>query len=27
MEGRVLKADDMVRCGVPVNVLQAIRGG
>jgi sulfur carrier protein ThiS len=27
MEGRVLKADDKVRCGVPVNVLQAMRGG
>jgi sulfur carrier protein ThiS len=27
MEGRVLGADDTVRCGVPVSVLQAIRGG
>jgi sulfur carrier protein ThiS len=27
MEGRVLKADDVVQCGVPVNVLQAIQGG
>jgi len=27
MEGRILKADDKVRCGVPVNVLQAIHGG
>jgi sulfur carrier protein ThiS len=27
MEGRVLKADDKVRCGVPVNVLQSIQGG
>jgi sulfur carrier protein ThiS len=26
-EGRVLKADDKMRCGVPVNVLQAVRGG
>jgi sulfur carrier protein ThiS len=27
VEGRVLKADDKMRCGVQVNVLQAIRGG
>jgi sulfur carrier protein ThiS len=27
MEGRVLKADDKMQCGVPVNVLQAIHGG
>ena len=27
MEGRVLKADDKMRCGVPVNVLQSIHGG
>jgi sulfur carrier protein ThiS len=27
MEGRILKADDKMRCGVPVNVLQAIYGG
>ena len=27
MEGRVLKADDRMRCGVPVNVLQSIHGG
>ena len=27
MEGRALKADDSVRCGVPVNVFQTIRGG
>jgi sulfur carrier protein ThiS len=27
MEGRILKADDKVRWGVPVNVLQAIHGG
>jgi len=27
MEGRVLKADDPVQSGVPVNVLQAIQGG
>jgi len=27
MEGRILKADDTMRCGVPVNVLQAIHGG
>ena len=26
-EGRILGADDKIRCGVPVNVLQAIRGG
>ena len=26
-EGRVLKADDRIQCGVPVNVLQAIYGG
>jgi sulfur carrier protein ThiS len=27
VEGRVLKADDKMRCGVPVSVLQAIGGG
>jgi sulfur carrier protein ThiS len=27
MEGRVLKADDAVQSGVPVNMLQAIQGG
>jgi len=27
MGGRVLKADDAMRCGVLVNVLQAIHGG
>jgi sulfur carrier protein ThiS len=27
MEGRILRADDEIRCGVPVNVFQAIRGG
>ena len=27
MEGRILKAGDKVRGGVPVNVLQAMRGG
>jgi sulfur carrier protein ThiS len=27
MEGRVLKADDKMRRGVPVSVLQAVRGG
>jgi sulfur carrier protein ThiS len=27
VEGQVLKADDKMRCGVPVNVLQAIGGG
>jgi sulfur carrier protein ThiS len=27
MEGRVLKADDIIQSGVPVNVLQSIRGG
>jgi sulfur carrier protein ThiS len=26
-EGRVLKADDKMQCGVPVSVLQAMRGG
>lgn len=26
-EGRILKADDKMRCGVPVNILQAIYGG
>ena len=26
-EGRVLKADDRIRCGVPVSVLQVIYGG
>jgi len=26
-EGRVLKADDQMRCGVPVSVLQSIGGG
>jgi sulfur carrier protein ThiS len=27
MEGRVLKADDKMRRGVPVNVFQTIQGG
>jgi len=27
IEGRILKADDKIRCGVPVNVLQTIYGG
>ena len=27
VEGRVLKADDKMRCGVPVNVFQTIQGG
>ena len=27
MDGRVLKADDEMQCGVPVNVLQVIQGG
>jgi sulfur carrier protein ThiS len=27
IEGRVLKADDKMRCGAPVNVFQSIRGG
>ena len=27
MEGRILKADDKMRRGVPVNVLQSIGGG
>ena len=27
VEGRILKADDKMRCEVPVNVLQAIGGG
>ena len=27
MEGRVLKPDDQMRCGVPVDVFQSIRGG
>ena len=27
LEGRVLKADDKMRCGVQVNVLQSIHGG
>jgi sulfur carrier protein ThiS len=26
-EGRVLKADDRMQCGVPVSVLQAVHGG
>lgn len=26
-KGRILKADDKMECGVPVNVVQAIRGG
>ena len=26
-EGRILGPSDKMRCGVPVNVLQAIRGG
>lgn len=27
VEGRILKADDSVQCGVPVHVLQVIHGG
>ena len=27
VEGRVLKADDKMRCGVPVSVFQTIQGG
>jgi len=27
MEGRILKADDKMQCGVPVSVLQSIHGG
>ena len=27
VEGRVLKADDKMRCEVPVNVFQTIQGG
>ena len=27
VEGRILKADDRIRFGVPVHVLQVIRGG
>jgi sulfur carrier protein ThiS len=27
MEGRLLRADDTLRCGAPVNILQAIYGG
>jgi sulfur carrier protein ThiS len=27
VEGRILKADDEIPCGVPVSVLQAIQGG
>jgi sulfur carrier protein ThiS len=27
MEGRILKEDDAMRCGAPVNILQAIHGG
>jgi len=27
MEGHVLKADDKMRCGIPVNLFQAIHGG
>ena len=27
VEGRILKADDQIRPGVPVNVLQAMHGG
>ena len=27
IEGRILKADDTMKCGVPVNVLQAVQGG
>lgn len=27
MEGRILKADDKMRCGVHANVFQAIHGG
>jgi sulfur carrier protein ThiS len=26
-EGRVLKADDKMECGAPVNILQTIHGG
>jgi sulfur carrier protein ThiS len=27
MEGRILKADDKIRCGVEVQVFQALHGG
>jgi sulfur carrier protein ThiS len=27
VEGRILKADDRIRCGVPVHVLQVMHGG
>ena len=27
VEGRILKADDRIECGAPVNVLQVIQGG
>jgi sulfur carrier protein ThiS len=27
VEGRILKADDKFRCGVPVSVFQTIQGG
>jgi sulfur carrier protein ThiS len=27
VESRILKADDKIQCGAPVNVLQAIGGG
>ena len=27
VEGRVLKSEDEIRCGVPVNVFQSIKGG
>ncbi len=27
MEGRILKADDQIRCGVQVHVFQAVHGG
>ena len=27
MEGRILKGDDTLRCGVPVHVFDAIHGG
>jgi sulfur carrier protein ThiS len=27
VEGRVLRADDRIECGVPVHVLQVIHGG
>jgi sulfur carrier protein ThiS len=27
VEGRILKSDDRIRCGVPVHVLQVMHGG